>query len=124
MKRSRDSGSAPVVVITGASSGIGRATALAFARQGASLVLAARTMSSLTEVVEECVTAGGSAIAVRTDVSSEPENAALVRAAVREYGRIDTWVSAASVYGYGTIENTPRAQRFTLASHFTKITLW
>lgn len=103
-----EAGGAPVVVITGASSGIGRATALAFAERGASLVLAARTLSSLTEVAEACTALGARAIAVRTDVSSEPENAALVRAAVAEFGRIDTWVSAASVYGYGTIASTPR----------------
>ena len=71
-------------------------------------MLAARTRSSLEAVAEECIAAGGSAIAVRTDVSSEPETAALVRAALREFGRIDTWVSAASVYAYGTIETTPR----------------
>lgn len=96
-----------VVVITGASSGIGRATALAFAREGASLVLAARTLSSLEIVAEQCRELGGEARAIRTDVSSPAEVATLARLTVEQHGRIDTWVSAASVYAYGTIESTP-----------------
>lgn len=98
-----------VIVITGASSGIGRATARAFASRGDRLVLAARNERSLQVVVEECAARGGAAIAVRTDVSDEEQVLALARAAVDAYGRIDAWVGAASVMSFGTFEQTPSA---------------
>ncbi|HEX5857134.1 MAG TPA: SDR family NAD(P)-dependent oxidoreductase [Microbacterium sp.] len=98
-----------VVVITGASSGIGRATARAFAEQGARLVLAARNPAGLEAVARECVERGGQAIAVRTDVSDEEQVLALARRAVDAFGRIDAWVSSASVMSYGSFEQTPSA---------------
>jgi NAD(P)-dependent dehydrogenase (short-subunit alcohol dehydrogenase family) len=107
--RKYDDGGSPVVVIVGASSGIGRVTAHEFAARGARLVLAARSASSLAEVVEECRRRGGQAFAVVTDVTVEEQVQALARAAVREYGRIDAWIGAASVYAYGTVEETPSA---------------
>jgi NAD(P)-dependent dehydrogenase (short-subunit alcohol dehydrogenase family) len=94
-------------VITGASSGIGRATAHAFAREGARLVLAARSEESLAEVVAECEELGATAIAVPTDVSIEAELERLVATAVERFGRIDVWLGAASVYAYGSVEETP-----------------
>lgn len=96
-----------VVVITGASSGIGRATAHAFAAKGARIVLAARSGESLEEVAVECRTRGGQAIAVPTDVADERQVDALVQAAVGAFGRIDVWVGNASVFSYGTFEKTP-----------------
>lgn len=96
-----------VVVITGASSGIGRATARSFARQGARLVLAARSRDSLEDAASECAALGGQAIAVPTDVSVEAEVEALLQAALNAFGRVDTWISGASVYSYGTFEDTP-----------------
>ncbi len=96
-----------VVAITGASSGIGRATAHAFAERGAELVLAARSEPSLQEVARECVQLGGRALVVVTDVSDQAQVQALARAAVDAYGRIDAWVGAASVFSYGTFEQTP-----------------
>lgn len=99
--------SAGVVVITGASSGIGRATAHAFAKRGATLVLAARSAASLEEVAAECKLRGGHALVVPTDVSDEAQVQALARTAVETFGRIDVWVGGASVYSYGTFEQTP-----------------
>lgn len=96
-----------VVVITGASSGIGRATAHEFAKRGGRLVLAARSESSLADVADECARLGGVAIVLRSDVSDPEQVNAIAERAVREFGRIDVWVGAASVYGFGTFEQTP-----------------
>jgi NAD(P)-dependent dehydrogenase (short-subunit alcohol dehydrogenase family) len=96
-----------VVVITGASSGIGRATALGFARTGARLVLAARSTESLEAVAAECRKRGSEVLTVRTDVSDESAVHALAEEAAAGFGRIDVWVGAASVFSYGTFERTP-----------------
>jgi NAD(P)-dependent dehydrogenase (short-subunit alcohol dehydrogenase family) len=96
-----------VVVITGASSGIGRATARHFAAKGASLVLAARREDALHEVVVECEQAGGRAIAVLTDVSDQLAVEALARLAIEAFGRIDVWVNNAAVTLFGRFEETP-----------------
>jgi short-subunit dehydrogenase len=100
---------ARVVVITGASSGIGRATAHAFAERGNSLVLAARGEAALREVVAECERRGAAALAVPTDVGDEAQVEALAAAAVERFGRLDVWVGNASVFSYGTVEQTPSA---------------
>ncbi|BDZ45211.1 hypothetical protein GCM10025866_11200 [Naasia aerilata] len=86
-----------VAVITGASSGIGRATALRFADAGWSVVLASRRGPALTELAEECTARGGRATAVPTDVTVHAEVQALADAAVAAYGRIDVWVNNAAV---------------------------
>src|SRR5215213_359209 len=78
-----------VVVITGASSGIGRATARALAEHGASVVLAARSEQSLRETAEECEDAGGRALGVPTDVSDKEAVQHLARQAADRFGRID-----------------------------------
>jgi short-subunit dehydrogenase len=80
-----------VTVITGASSGIGKATALAFAREGARLVLAARRPEALEATASECRSLGAEAIAVPTDVSDGAQVEALARAAIDAHGRIDVW---------------------------------
>ncbi|WP_210481220.1 SDR family NAD(P)-dependent oxidoreductase [Naasia sp. SYSU D00948] len=97
-----------VVVLVGASSGIGRATALLLAEHGVTLALAARSAETLEEVARECRARGGRAIAVPTDVSDESQVERLVRTVVDEFGRIDAWVGLASVFAYGRFEDTPR----------------
>jgi short-subunit dehydrogenase len=96
-----------VVVITGASSGIGRAAAHAFARRGARLVLAARREELLLDVAAECALAGSDALAVRTDVTDESAVHDLARAAVQRFGGIDVWVNNAGVGIYGAFVDVP-----------------
>ncbi|MBY0430230.1 MAG: SDR family oxidoreductase, partial [Rhodospirillales bacterium] len=102
-RRIRDS----VVVITGASSGIGRATAQAFAAQGATVVLAARNGEALREVRRECNSRGGRALMVPTDVCGEAQVRALAETTLRNFGRIDVWVNNAAVSLFGRIEDVP-----------------
>lgn len=96
-----------VIVITGASSGIGRATALAFADRGATVVLAARRREALEEVARECEGRGGRALAVPTNTASEAEVESLARQAVENFGRIDVWVNNAAVTLFGRIDEVP-----------------
>jgi NAD(P)-dependent dehydrogenase (short-subunit alcohol dehydrogenase family) len=108
-----------VVVITGASSGIGRATGLGFAERGARLVLAARRADALEELARQCQAAGGQALAVPTDVTDEAAVAELARRAVERFGRIDIWVNNAGVYLLGSLEATPpEAFRRVLETNF------
>ncbi len=96
-----------VVVITGASSGIGRATALELAREGARLVLAARRTSALELLARECEGLGAQALVVPTDVTDADAVARLARAAIEHFGWIDTWVNNAGVHATGDFENMP-----------------
>ncbi len=96
-----------VVVITGAASGIGRDTALRFARRGTSLVLAARRVEALETLVAECAALGSRAIAVPTDTSDHDAVQELASRAVEEFGRIDVWVNNASVAAYAPFLELP-----------------
>jgi short-subunit dehydrogenase len=96
-----------VVVITGASSGVGHATAVAFAETRASVVLAARSADVLESVADACRLAGGAALAVPTDVSEADDVERLARMAVAEFGRIDVWVNNAGVAALGRFEEVP-----------------
>ncbi|MFC7704627.1 SDR family oxidoreductase [Plastorhodobacter daqingensis] len=97
-----------VVVVTGASSGIGRATARMFADRGATVVLAARRAEALEEVATECRNAGANALVVPTDVRDEDQVRRLCQAAVEQFGRIDVWVNNAGVAMFGRFEEIPR----------------
>ena len=88
-----------VAIITGAGRGIGRAIALAYAREGARLVLAARSESDLEQTVKAVSELGGEAVAVRTDVTSQIATQRLARQAVERFGRIDVLVNNAGVSG-------------------------
>jgi NADP-dependent 3-hydroxy acid dehydrogenase YdfG len=94
-----------VVAITGASAGIGRATALRLARDGASLVLCARRPDRLNEVAGEVTRAGGEALPVVADVTREADMDALVAAAVERFGRLDVMMCNAGFGIYGTIDS-------------------
>jgi NADP-dependent 3-hydroxy acid dehydrogenase YdfG len=86
-----------VVVITGASSGIGRETALEFGKKGASVVLAARNEMALNQVAADIAESGGRAAVVPTDVSEWNQVENLARSAVEIFGHIDTWINDAAV---------------------------
>jgi NAD(P)-dependent dehydrogenase (short-subunit alcohol dehydrogenase family) len=96
-----------VVVLTGASSGLGRATAFELASRGATLVLAARRVDALLEVARACERLGARASVVETDVTREDEVARLAAAAVAEHGRIDVWINNAGVTLYAPLEQGP-----------------
>jgi short-subunit dehydrogenase len=95
------------VVITGASSGVGKATAEAFAEQGADLVLAARGEDALKETAELCRKLGATVIAVPTDTSVAEDVQNLVKQALEFSGKIDYWVNNAGVLAFGKFEEIP-----------------
>lgn len=92
-----------VVVLTGASSGIGKATALQLAKYGTALVLASRRTGLLESVAEEC----GNAIAVTTDVSKPQDVEQLAQAAIAQFGKIDVWINNAGIGAAGRFEEVP-----------------
>lgn len=96
-----------VVAITGASSGIGRAAALRFARRGSALALCGRSRAPLEETAAECEAAGTRVIFETLDVSDEEAVEAFAAATVERFGQIDVWVNNAGVIAYGEFLEIP-----------------
>lgn len=95
------------VVITGASSGVGLATAEAFAKAGCNVVLASRGLEALNQATDYCKSLGAHALGVQTDVSDIMQINALVEEAVKVNGQIDFWVNNAGVMASGKFEEIP-----------------
>src|SRR5215204_5056430 len=95
-----------VVVLMGASSGIGREAALRFAERGAKVVVSARSEEGLNSLVEEIRGKGGQVTAVPAEVTDFEKVKAVADRAVEEYGRLDTWVHLAAVGLFATFEQT------------------
>ena len=96
-----------VIVITGASSGIGLSTARMAAERGARLVLAARSEDALEELTGEITEGGGDAVYVVADVSDREDVRMIADVAEETYGGFDTWVNVAGVFLYGKLVDTP-----------------
>ena len=94
------------VVVTGASSGIGRAAALRFAREGASVLAVGRQANALDDVAKEIRRTGGSCQTLKGDVTESTAPVAIVDAALASFGGITTLVNAAGIIASGTLEDT------------------
>jgi NAD(P)-dependent dehydrogenase (short-subunit alcohol dehydrogenase family) len=99
-----------IVVVMGASSGIGRATALNFAAHGATVVCSARDGGGLATLVDEITARGGKAVALVADVADPAQMVAVADFTAKELGRIDTWVHVAAVSVYARFEDTTPAE--------------
>src|SRR5512144_1360420 len=86
-------------IVTGGGKGIGKAIALAFASEGATVVIAGRDLSRLEETVETIRASEGRALAVRTDISDEQQVKQMVARTMDEYGRIDILVNNSGIVG-------------------------
>ncbi|WP_327283046.1 MULTISPECIES: SDR family NAD(P)-dependent oxidoreductase [unclassified Streptomyces] len=98
-----------VALVTGASSGIGRATALALAGRGAAVALTARRAERLTELAAQIEAGGGSALILPADIADESEAARVVERTVRELGRLDVLVNNAGLMLLGYATEAPLA---------------
>lgn len=99
--------SGKTIIITGASSGIGKAIALTLAKEGANLILAARREALLQELASECESLGGRAMAIRADVTLYPHLENLVNEATAFFGGIDVWINNAGVGALGKFDEVP-----------------
>lgn len=95
-----------IAIVTGSSSGIGKAIALRFGQEGAKVIVAARRMTLCQQTVQQIQQNGGEAIAVQTDVADERQVQRLITESVSRYGRIDILVNNAGIGGGGRIADT------------------
>lgn len=95
------------VVVTGASSGMGRATALRLAGRGDNVVLSSRSTDALHELARRCEEQGGRALVVPADVTDEDAVQDVARSAIAEFGGFDAWVNTAAVQSFGMLWETP-----------------
>ena len=96
-----------VVLVTGASSGIGRAAARRFAESGADLVLTARSPEDIDRIALECQAHGSEVLTMLADVGDERQVQELAKVAIEHFGRIDAWINNAGVIAYGRFEDMP-----------------
>jgi len=101
--------SGQVAIVTGAGRGIGHAIAAALAREGATVVLAARTRQQLAQTAAAIRESGGTALAIPTDVTQDAAVEAMVEQAIAELGRLDILVTAAGVASFGPVAGTKPA---------------
>jgi NAD(P)-dependent dehydrogenase (short-subunit alcohol dehydrogenase family) len=95
-----------VAIVTGGNSGIGRAIAIAFGKEGAKVVVAARDESRGRETTEMILKGGGEAIFVRTDISKSTDVRKLIETTVKKYRRLDVLANAAGIWELGTVVDT------------------
>jgi short-subunit dehydrogenase len=107
MADSSDAQDKQVAVVTGASSGIGRATALEFARRGYNVVVTARRTNELKKVAEACQQEGAETLAMSADTTDEAALERVAQAAVSKFGKFDIWVNDAAVGVFGKFLETP-----------------
>ena len=113
-----------VAFVTGAGTGIGAATAIRLAQEGATVVICGRRQAPLDEVVAKIKAAGGQAEAVQADVSDEAGFTAAIEAAAQRHGRLDVLVNNAMAYSWGSIEDTSTADWHSNFSTSVDGTFW
>ena len=113
-----------VALVTGAGSGMGLATAIAFAESGAAVTLADINQTAVENAKDELTAAGHQALAVRCDVSDEDEVAAMVSATVDAFGRLDAAFNSAGIQSPATDTADERADRFDLVSAINMRGVW
>ena len=113
-----------VAFVTGAGTGIGAATALRLAQEGATVVICGRRQAPLDVVVAQIKAAGGKAEAVQADVSDEAGFTAAIEAAAQRHGQLDVLVNNAMAYSWGSIEDTSTADWHSNFSTSVDGTFW